>query len=147
MKSSHRVFLDTSVIFAAILSEAGGARVLFQLGEAGVIQLILGPNVLRECEEVVQRKVPVSLPTLAYLLELGGVEICSKPDSELVEQAYAIVKYKPDAHVLAETIGAEPDWFITHDKEHFLHIPQDSRLAFRIGTPGDLLQALEDEFT
>ena len=94
--------LDTSVVFAAILSETGGARVLFQLGEVGVIQLILGPNVLRECEEVARRKIPASLPTLAYLLELGGVEICSRPEAELVEQAYAIGKYRPDAYVLAE---------------------------------------------
>ena len=147
MKRSRRIFLDTSVIFSAVLSDTGGARKLFRLGEAGVIQLIVGPNVLRECEEVLRRKVPASLPTLAYLLELGLVEIVSNPVDDFIEQAQAIVAYQPDAYVLAEAIGAEPDWFVTHDKEHFLKIRQDTRLPFQVGTPGDLIQHLENEFT
>ena len=147
MKKSRRIFLDTSVIFAAVLSESGGARVLFRLGEAGVLQLIVGSNVLRECEEVVRRKVPESLAKLAYLLELGMVEITAQPPDELIEQAKAMVVYQPDAYVLAESMAAEPDWFITHDKAHFLNAELGSKLTFRIGTPGDLIQALEDEFT
>jgi len=143
----HRIFLDTSVIFAAVLSETGGARKLFRLGEAGVLLLIVGPNVLRECEDVVRRKVPASLPTLANLLELGMVEISARSPDAFIEQANAIVAYEPDAYVLAEAMGAEPDWFITHDKAHFLSANPGSSLAFRIGTPGDLIQSLEDEFT
>jgi len=147
MKNSHRVFLDTSVIFSAVLSEMGGARKLFHLGEAGVIQFIVGPNVLRECEEVVRRKIPTSLPTLAYLLELGLVEISSQFLDCFIEKAQAIVTYPPDAYVLAEAMGAEADWFVTHDKQHFLQIRADNRLTFQVGTPGDLIQHLEDDFT
>jgi predicted nucleic acid-binding protein len=147
MKRIQRIFLDTSVIFAAVLSETGGARKLFRLGESGVLQLIVGPNVLRECDDVVRRKVPASLPTLAHLLELGMVEITPQPTDAYIEQAIAIVVYKPDAYVLAEAISSEPDWFITHDKVHFLSANPDSNLTFRIGTPGDLIQSLENEFT
>ena len=147
MKRVHRIFLDTSVIFAVVLSETGGARKLFRLGEAGFLQLIVGPNVLRECEDVIRRKVPASLSKLAYLLELGMVEIAAHSPDTYIQQATAIVAYEPDAYVLAEAIGAEPDWFITHDKAHFLRVNPGSRLTFRIGTPGDLLQSLEDEFT
>jgi predicted nucleic acid-binding protein len=147
MKRSRRIFLDTSVIFSAVLSDTGGARKLFRLGEAGVIQLIVGPNVLRECEEVLRRKVPASLPTLAYLLELGLVEIAPRPLDDSIKQAQTMVAYRPDAYVLAEAMGAEPDWFVSHDKEHFLKIRQDARLTFQVGTPGDLIQHLEDEFT
>ncbi|NQS91817.1 MAG: PIN domain-containing protein [Chloroflexi bacterium] len=139
--------MDTSVIFAAVLSDQGGARKLFQLGEAGVIQLVAGPNVLRECEEVVRRKVPDSLPTLAYLLELAGLEITSNPQDEQVKIATSLVEYEPDAYVLAEAMASEPDWFITHDKQHFLKIREGSSLAFQLGTPGDLIQSLGDEFT
>ena len=140
MIRSRRVFLDTSVIFVAVLSESGGARLLFRLGEAGVLQLILGPNVLR-------RNVPASLPLLAYLLELGMVEIAARSPDDFIEQANTMVSYEPDVYVLAEAIGAEPDWFITHDKTHFLNPDPGTSVVFRIGTPGDLLQALEDEFS
>jgi predicted nucleic acid-binding protein len=147
MIRSHKIFLDTSVIFAAVLSESGGARVLFRLGEAGVLQLIVGSTVLRECERVVRRKAPGSLPTLAYLLELGRVETVTRSPDEFIEEAKAIVAYEPDAYVLAEATAAEPHWFITHDKAHFLNANLGSSLTIRVGSPGDLIQALEDEFT
>jgi len=142
----HKVFLDTSVMIAAVFSETGGARKLLKLGELGVIQLVVGPHVLRECEDVVRRKVPESLPRLAHLLEIARVDTAAAADEEMVEAARAIVEYRPDAYVLAEAMGADPDWLITHDKEHFLKLRPDSGLPFGVGTPGDFIQALEDQF-
>jgi predicted nucleic acid-binding protein len=133
------------VIFAAVLSENGGARKILQLGEAGVIQLLIGPNVLRECEEVVKRKSPDSLPWLAYLLELVGIEITSKSGDEEIKVAKSIVSYKPDAYVLAEAMSAKPDWFVTHDKKHFLKKRISIELPFKLGTPGDLIKSVEDD--
>jgi hypothetical protein len=52
-----------------------------------------------------------------------------------------------DAYDLTEAIGAEPDWFITQDKDHFLKANAGSSPIMRIGTAGDLIEALEDEFT
>ena len=144
---NRKVFLDTSVVFAAVLSPTGGARKLFQLGEAGLLRLLIGPNVLRECDEVVRRKTPASLPILAQLLEIGRVETTPAPTRKMVEIARSIVGYEPDAYVLAEAISAEPDWFITHDKEHFLKERKDPDLVFHIGTPGDLIQSIKDDFS
>jgi predicted nucleic acid-binding protein len=141
-----RVFLDTSVVIAAVLSPTGGARKLFLLGEAGLMQLVVGPTVLRECQEVVQRKVPTSLPDLAQLLANGSLETSQAPTSKQVDAARAHVQYSPDAHVLAEAILAKPDWFVTHDKEHFLKHRSRIDLPFEIGTPGDVLQRYKDEF-
>jgi predicted nucleic acid-binding protein len=143
----RKVFLDTSVIFAAVLSPTGGARKLFQLGDAGMLKLVIGPNVLRECDEVVRRKAPSSLPALAQLLILGQVETSIAPTKRHIALARSIVEYKPDALVLAEAISARPDWFITHDKEHFLKERKGFDLTFDIGTPGDLIQALKGDFT
>jgi len=144
---NRKVFLDTSVIFAAVLSPTGGARKLFQLGEAGMLKLVIGPNVLRECDEVVRRKMPSSLPALAQLLALGRVETSIAPTKRHIVLARSMVEYKPDALVLAEAISARPDWFVTHDTEHFLKERKVSDLTFSVGTPGDLIQALKDDFT
>jgi predicted nucleic acid-binding protein len=144
---NRKVFLDTSVIFAAVLSPTGGARKLFQLGETGMLKLVIGPNVLRECDEVVRRKMPSSLPALAQLLALGRVETSIAPTKKHIVLARSMVEYKPDALVLAEAISARPDWFVTHDNEHFLKERKVSDLTFSIGTPGDLIQAIKDEFT
>jgi predicted nucleic acid-binding protein len=146
-RKSLRVFLDTSVIFAAVLSTSGGARKLFLLGEAGFLHLVVGPNVLRECQEVILRKSPPSLPILAQLLSMGRVETSDAPSPRQIELARTLVDYSPDAHVLAEAMNASPDWFVTHDKEHFLKKRPKTDPPFIIGTPGDLLQALKDDLT
>jgi predicted nucleic acid-binding protein len=145
-RKSVKVFLDTSVVFAAVLSSIGGARKLFLLGEAELLELMVGPNVLREADEVVRRKAPGSLPLLAQLLEIGKVQTVPAPTPKQVESARRMVDYAPDARVLAEAIRAKADWFVTHDKEHFLKAKIVIQPPFEIGSPGDLLQKFKDEF-
>ena len=41
---------------------------------------------------------------------------------------------------------ANPDWFGTHDKEHFLKHRSRFDLPFEIGTPGDVLQRFKDDY-
>jgi predicted nucleic acid-binding protein len=146
-RKNLRIFLDTSVIFAAILSPTGGARKLFLLAEAGILTLVVGPTVLMEVEEVVRRKAPGSLSTLAQLLAVSNVETSGKPSSAQIKSAKAYVHYVPDARVLAEAICAHPDWFVTHDKEHFLKSRAKIQLSFEIGTPGDVIQKFRDDFS
>ena len=57
-----RVFLDTSALFAAVLSSGGGARALLKLGESGAIRIWVGPTVLQEADEVFRRKAPICSP-------------------------------------------------------------------------------------
>jgi predicted nucleic acid-binding protein len=141
------VFLDTSVVFAAILSPEGGSRKLFRLAETGLLHLIVGPNVLRECEEVVRLKKPSSTPLLAQLLATSRTETSLAPTARQIKMAKTYVHYSPDAYVLAEAIQAKPDWFVTHDKEHFLKQREKITLSFEIGSPGDLIQKVKDDFT
>lgn len=139
--------MDTSAVFAAVLSPSGGARKLFLLGEAGMLHLVVGPAVLQECQEVVERKAPNSMPTLAQLLSSASLETSGKPTKKQISAAKEHIQYAPDARVLAEAMIAKPDWFVTHDKEHFLKHRSKIKLPFEIGTPGDVLQWFKDNFT
>jgi len=143
MQRRLRVFLDTSVIIAAVLSPSGGARQVFLLGEAGVLDLLVGPNVLREADEVVRRKTPGLLPLLAQLLTASQVATSIKPTANEIKTAQKKVLYLPDAVVLGEAIAAQPDWFITHDKEHFFNQRSNLHLSFEIGSTGDLILAVK----
>lgn len=133
------IFLDTSVIIAALMSPEGGARLLFHLSRIGVIRLVVGKGVLQEAEEVMRRKAPNLLGLLAQLLEEAGVEICAPPTAEQLRQAQALLSYLPDARVLAQAIASSCAWLATHDKEHFLANPTLGGLPFRIGAPGDVI--------
>ena len=138
------IYLDTSVVFAAVLSPVGGSRLVFQLSEAGALRIVLGPHLLKEAEEVVRRKMLSSLPELARLLSAARVEVRETVGMEYLEQARRLVSYQPDAYVLAEALAIRPDWFITHDKVHFLRDENlKQNLPFQMGTPGDLLQVLK----
>jgi predicted nucleic acid-binding protein len=147
IQNNLRIFLDTSVVFAAVLSSTGGARKLFLLAEAGILKLVVGPTVLKECEAVIRRKAPDSLPDLARLLDAAQAETSSAPTHRHVALARSYVRYSPDAHVLAEAIAAKPDWFVTHDKQHFLKARTKILLSFQLGTPGELIQILKDDFS
>lgn len=147
LQKNLKVFLDTSVVFAAVLSPTGGARKLFLLAEAGILKLVIGPTVLKECDEVIRRKAPGSLPMLAQLLAAARTETSSSPSRGQIKTVQAYVRYEPDAHVLAEAINAKPDWFVTHDKEHFLKSRGKFDLPFEMGTPGDFIQRFKNDFT
>jgi predicted nucleic acid-binding protein len=138
-----KVFLNTSVIFAAVLSPQGGARMILHLGEIGYLHLLAGPQVLRECEEVVRRKAPSSLPDLALLLDAARVEITPEASPESLQRALRWLAYPPDARILAEALEAGADWLVTHDVRHFPALPPNA-LPLRIGTPGDLLGWLRE---
>ena len=141
-----KVFLDTSVVFAAVLSPQGGARMLLRLGEIGVLHLLVGPQVLQECEAVVRRKAPDTLPDLALLLDAARVEVTGEAGPESVQAARRWLSYPPDALILAEALEARADWLVTHDVRHFLAIPPGA-LPLRLGTPGDLLHWLRQTLT
>lgn len=138
MNLPPNVFLDTSVIFAAVFSPQGGARMVLRLGESGLVRLWIGQQVLRECESVVRRKAAPSLPYLALLLDAAKLQIGPQAGEAALERAKLVVSYLPDVPVLAEAIEARPDWFLTHDRQHFLSVSTDI-VSFRIGTPGDFL--------
>ena len=142
-----KIFLDTSVIIAAVMSSTGGARLLFHLAHASTIQLLVGKGVLQEAEEVMRRKAPELLGLLAQLLDEAGVEICDEPTSKQLEEAGTLIGYAPDANVFAQAISATPDWLVSHDKEHFVVNPALNDLPFRIGTPGDVIAWLREHLS
>ena len=137
--ANEQVFLDTSALFAAVLSATGGARQLLKLGEAGVITLWVGPTVLAEMDAVLTRKSPGSKGALALLLDRARVQIGPAPAPAMHAQAQAIVTYPPDADVVAEALAAQVDYLVSLDRQHLVDNPNNTALPFPAGTPGDCL--------
>ncbi len=139
MPAKTRVFLDTSVLFAAVLSETGGSRLILKLGEASTLRPFVGPRVLQEAEGVIARKASQHKGLFALLLDRANVVVGPSPDEKALEQANTVVEYAPDARVLAEAIAAESDYFVSLDRKHLVGNPRAALLPFPIGTPGDFL--------
>lgn len=139
MASDVRVFLDTSVLFAAIPSETGGARLILSLSEAQAIQVFVGPRVLREADGVLERKALQGKVRFALLLDRARVTVASEPGATALAQALAVTAYGPDARVLAEALTAGVHYFVTLDRQHLVDNPRTGNLPFPVGTPGDFL--------
>jgi predicted nucleic acid-binding protein len=136
--AASKVFLDTSALFAGPWSREGGARLLLQLGEAGVLQLRVSALVLEEIERALREKAPETLGRLALVLDRSRLEVAPKPRPARVRQARKLVRHPGDALVIAAAWDAGVDYFVTLDRKHFL----DNRalraaLPFPMGTPGD----------
>lgn len=139
MRPRPRLFLDTSVLFAALLSAGGGARLLLKLGESGLLQVVLGPRVLAELDGVVRRKAPDLRPTVALLLDAAGCEIGPAPDAAQRSEAGRLLSYAPDAQIVAEALAADVDYLVSLDREHLVDNRDMDALPFPVGTPGDCL--------
>lgn len=139
MGAETQVFLDTSVLFAAVWSESGGSRLILKLGEAGTVTLWIGPAVLKEAEAVLRRKSPESRPHMALLLDWAQVKVGPEAGAEALAQALAAVDYSPDAQVLAEALEIGADYFVSLDQQHLVGNPRTESLPITVGTPGDFL--------
>ncbi len=143
MDDRPRIFLDTSALFAGVLSEIGGSRLILKLGEAGVVRLSIGPRVLEEADRVFARKAPEAKAFFAIWLDVALVEVGKHPSKEMLTLAHRIVSYSPDAHVLAEALAISSDYFVTLDRKHF-KMRALSEAPILIGTPGDCLAWLRE---
>jgi predicted nucleic acid-binding protein len=145
MADKVRAFLDTNVLFAAVLSATGGARLVLKLGEVGAVRLWVGPQVLREADRVLTRKSPEKKALFVLLVERAGINVGPEPDAARLAQAGELVAYAPDARILAEALAAEVDYFVTLDRVYFVDNLRLTDLPFSVGTPGDFLAWLREQ--
>jgi hypothetical protein len=109
------------------------------LGEAGAIQLWVGPWVLREADAVLDRKSPDSKALFAVLLDRARVRVGPDAERDALEAATAAIAYLPDAQVVAEALTVGAGYFVSLDRAHLVGNPSADRLPFPMGTPGDFL--------
>ena len=139
-----RVFIDSSVFFAACLSPTGGARELLLRGLRGDVSLVVSRFVLQETRRNLQSKAPSVLPLLDAFLDLSFLGVGPEPDDAKLHRAEEIVDPK-DAPIVAAALTADTTFLATHDTRHLLSHADEIRDAFGIEvvTPGDLLQSFD----
>lgn len=139
-----RVFVDTSVLFAATYSSSGMARDLIRLGLLGQVQLIVSQDVLEETIRNLSRKAPEKVEAYQSLLELLELEITADPTIELVKtvETYVVAK---DAPIIAAAIQAAPDYLVTYDRKHLIDPPEVSQQSgLTIVTPAEVVRAVKN---
>jgi predicted nucleic acid-binding protein len=138
----RRVFLDSSVLYAAVFSATGPARRLLLKGLAGSITLCLSDFVLAETKQNLTINAPLTLPYFTVLADFLSPQ-ATNPTKADVLKAAKIVHLK-GAAIVAAAAKAKADYLATHDVKHLItHAPAiEQAYGVIVLTPADLLRVL-----
>lgn len=140
-----RVFFDTSVIIAALLSRNGASYcILSELSDD--FEFAINEYVFEEVRRSIERKFknePGLLSNLFSIIALSGMVTLQNPDKQAVRGAELLIS-KKDAQILASGF-LESDYLLTLDNEFFkLSVIDAARKRYlEILKPGDFLRLFD----
>ena len=146
-KHRHKIFIDTSVLIAAVLSNTGASNYIFRLAEKDIIDIILTVKVLKEARRNLLAKYgQISLKEMQELLIKHKKSIKQDIKKDTEEKFSDLIEDQNDLHILAGANAYKADYLITLDKKHFMTAKlKQSNLLFKIILPGKYLEKLREE--
>ena len=138
----RRVFLDSSVFFAATYSPLGSARDLLLASIQGRVALVLSEYVIDETERNVLKRAPHVHPDFIHLRD-DLTYLLSDPSDALIVDTARIVVAK-DAPIIAAARAANATMVATYDRRHLLSKREEILAAFgvTVATPNEILAGL-----
>jgi predicted nucleic acid-binding protein len=147
MDSQIRVFPDTNVFVAGLVSDWSASRAIIILARLRVFRLLLSPYVQSELEAVLLRRLMADyaaggklIESYQKMLELLDPELLPGLITDEIRQHRALIRHGSDVPVLVTAIKSKPDWLITTNIEHFTS-EVAARSGLRIVTPHQFLRA------
>ena len=138
----RRIFLDSSVLYAAAFSKTGPARRLILKGLEGSIALAISDLVLEETKRNLTRNAPLALPSFHRLADLFSPFITNPTKAEVLKAAQIV--HLKDAPIVAAAAKAKAGYLATHDVKHLINHTKAIAAAYGITviTPAELLSIL-----
>lgn len=149
-----RLFLDSNVLTAGIVSSWGLDKAILSLCAARICRLVLADAVREEVEENLlirlsgaeSKEANRVLDDYARLIALMKPEVVPYPAQAEVHAARHLIRHAADVPVLLSAIASRPDWFLTHNTKHFT--PAVARRAgLRFATPAEFFRALSQRIS
>jgi putative PIN family toxin of toxin-antitoxin system len=135
----NRVFFDTSVYVAALLSSEGAASELIRLVEDNAIRMVVSEEVIVEIDRVLSKKFPDLIHRSRELLRRLSPDIAPTPTA---------VQLKPfchklddgDASILCSAHLTKVSAFVTWNTRDFMATGIESLVDFPIVIPAEALK-------
>lgn len=138
-----KIFLDSSVLIAAMLSPEGGSAKILMLCEADFFDGYISKEIINEVGQVLDRKLPEIKNIFQNLIKKTGLHIIKKLSRTELLKAKNWISDPKDVKVLAGAKKAKVDYLITLDIHDFI---LDKKVAIKSGlkilTPADFLQKI-----
>ncbi len=147
MPPTHNLFLDSSALFAGIVSASGASRALLLLAEIEKIDLTISEQVIVETERALARKAPAALNLVRQAILASRLRIIPDPSPAEVQAHLYWISDPGDVPILLAAMQARVDYLVTLNRRHFLDDPGVAqRSALRIGAPGEALYWLRGQW-
>jgi len=154
--SSHRkirLFLDSNVLTAGIISSWGLDKAILSLCAARVCRLVLAEAVRDEVENNLMfhaEHLPLVqaerlIEDYRRLVKLTNPELVPYPEIGMVNSSRHLIRHAADVPVLLSAMASKPDWLLTHNIKHFTPAVAQ-RTSLRIATPADFFRTLTSLF-
>ena len=135
----YRIFFDTSVYIAALISPKGAAGELVRLVESGGLRMIVSQEVIIEADRVLTAKFPELIQESRRLLKHLAPEIAPDPTINQVK-SFSEKLPKADAAILCSAHLAEVSTFVTWNTRDFMAQQILTLVDFPIVVPADGLK-------
>ncbi|MGA3028406.1 MAG: PIN domain-containing protein [Bryobacteraceae bacterium] len=144
-----RLFLDSNVLTAGIVSTWGLDKAVLSLCAARICRLVLAEAVRDEVEEnllirlsgLETAEANRALDDYARLIVLLKPEVVPWPGQTEVKAGRHLIRHAADVPVLLSAIASRPDWFLTHNTKHFTPAVA-RRTSLRFATPVEFFRVL-----
>ncbi len=146
-----RLFLDSNVLTAGIVSTWGLDKAVLSLCAARICRLVLAEVVREEVEENLLIRLGGTdsvdanrvLGQYARLMALMRPEVAPYPAQAEVMAARHLIRHAADVPVLLSAMESRPDWLLTHNTKHFTPAVA-RRSGLRIATPVEFFRAISE---
>ena len=150
-KQRVRLFLDSNVLTAGIVSTWGLDKAVLSLCAARICRLVLAEAVREEVEEnllirLESKEANQVLNDYTRLIALMKPERVPYPRQTEVQAARHLIRHAADVPVLLSAIASRPDWFLTHNTKHFTPAVA-RRTGLRFATPVEFFRALSQSIS
>ena len=146
--SKANLFLDSSALFAGVISSTGAARAILLLAETEHIRITISEQVVTETERALARKVPQAINDLRQAILASKARILRDPTLEDVRANLYLMSHPADVPILLAAMRAQVDYLVTLNRVHFIDDPGVAEKAgLRIGTPAEALRWVREQLS
>jgi predicted nucleic acid-binding protein len=135
----YRIFFDTSVYIAALLSPKGAAGELVRLVEGGVVRMLVSQEVIIEVDRVLSAKFPELIQANRGLWKHLSPEIAPSPNADQL-RPFLRQLAKGDASILCSARLAKAPVFVTWNTRDFMRPGVEGLVDFPIVVPAEGLK-------
>ena len=146
-----RLFLDSNVLTAGIVSSWGLDKAVLSLCAARLCKLVLAEvvrdeveaNLLVQAERLPALEANKLLENYRRLIKLIRPELVPYPTEALVRSSRSLIRHAADVPVLLSAMASGPDWLLTHNTRHFSRAVAE-RTGLRIAKPLEFFETLSN---